>query len=98
MIINEIWIDEKIIKKWTDNRVLSITRSVKMMEFVSQVYKRIAIKSFGVFHHERGFTHIQLLEYFLLVLMFLGLMTIFTLEIRVIYTDLWAKINIDSFR
>ncbi len=70
-----------------------------MIEFVSQVYKRLAMRSFGVFHHEKGFTHIQLLEYFLLVLMILGIMTIFTLEIRIIYTDLWAKIkNIDSFR
>ncbi len=68
-----------------------------MTEFVVQVYKRISIRSFGVFHHEKGFTHIQLLEYFLLVLMISGIMAIIILEISFIYSNLWARISTDSF-
>jgi hypothetical protein len=62
-----------------------------------QAYKKLNMMLFEFFHSEKGLTHTQLLEYFLLAFMILSIMTIITLEIPIFYTHVWAKINIDLF-
>ncbi len=62
-----------------------------------QAYKKLGMMSFEFFYSEKGLTHTQLLEYFLLAFMILSIMAIITLEFPIFYTHVWAKINIDLF-
>jgi len=64
---------------------------------VMQAYKKLGMMLFESFRSEKGLTHAQLLEYFLLAFMILSIIAIITLEIPIFYTHLWAKINIDLF-
>jgi hypothetical protein len=63
-----------------------------MKKLVTQASKKIDMMLFEFIHDEDGFTHAQLLEYFLLFFMIVSIMAIVILEFTVFYAKLWAKI------
>ena len=60
-----------------------------------QVSKKIDKMLFEYIDDKGGFTHVQLVEYFLLFFMIVSIMAVVILEFPVFYDKLWAKI-IDS--
>ncbi len=60
--------------------------------------KKLDMVSFASCYGEKGLTHIQLLEYFFIFFMIVSIMAIITLEVPVVYANLWAKIDASLFR
>jgi hypothetical protein len=68
-----------------------------MEKLVTQVAKKIDMMLFELIRDEDGFTHVQLLEHFLLLFIIVSIMAIVILGMPVFYAKLWAKIVDPNF-
>jgi hypothetical protein len=63
-----------------------------MEKLVTRMSNKLDVMLFKIIPDEDGFTHVQLLEYFLLFIMIVSIMAIVILGFPVFYAKLFAKI------
>jgi len=62
-------------------------------DFIRQDSTKLNIGLFNIFSNEKGLTHIQLIEYFLLLFMMFVIIAIITMGIPEVHARLWGKIS-----
>jgi Na+(H+)/acetate symporter ActP len=65
--------------------------------FVGQVCKKISVKLFNVLHGEKGLTHVNLVEYFLLLVVISIILVVMAMKVSEVHAKLLAKINSGLF-
>ena len=62
------------------------------------LYKKINDKLMNLIYGEKGITDVQLVEYFLLLVMISIFVAAMVIKIPEVHAKLWAKINTDLFK